>query len=155
MTESHFLSSKEDASMTDLALCGSKDSRSESLATRKASWHRGSCCERTVWLVVSVSWLSRGARSLSEASEAAANARWAPHVLKDRMPRPPSLIGRAIRARSTAWDGAGDAAARILRTELAREVSSLSHMCSKLSDRRDRCRCRRFCCRHCGRTRRA
>ena len=54
MTESHFLPSKEDASMTDLALCGSKDSRSESLVARKASWHR-SRCERTVWLVVSVS----------------------------------------------------------------------------------------------------
>jgi hypothetical protein len=65
MTESHFLPSNEDASMTDLALCRSKDSRSESLAARKASWHR-SRGERTVWLVVWVSWSSRGARSVSE-----------------------------------------------------------------------------------------
>jgi hypothetical protein len=55
-TESHFLPSKEDASMTDSVqlLCGSKDSRSESLVARKASWHR-SPCERTVWLPVSMS----------------------------------------------------------------------------------------------------
>ena len=153
MTESHFLPSKEDASMTDLALCGSRDSRSESLVARKASWHR-SRCERAVWLVVSVSWSSRGARSVSEASEAAANARGA-HVLKDKMPRPPSLIGRAIRASSTAWEGARDAAARILRAEFARDASRRSQRCSKSSDRTDRCRCHRFCCRHCWRTRRA
>ena len=153
MTESHFLPNKDDASMTDLALCGSNDSRSESLAARKASWHR-SRCERTVWLVVSVSWSSRGARSVSEASEAAANARGA-HVLKDKMPRPPSLMGRAIRVSSMAWDGAGDPAARILRTELARDLSSRSQRCFKSSERRERCRCRRFCCRHCRRTSRA
>jgi hypothetical protein len=51
MTESHFLPSTEDASMTDLALCGSKDSRSVSLVVWKASWHRYRC-ERTVWLAV-------------------------------------------------------------------------------------------------------
>jgi hypothetical protein len=94
MTESHFLPSKEDASMTVLALCGSKDSRSESLVARKASWHR-SRCERSVWT----------------------------HVLKDRMPRPPNLTGRAIWASSMAWDDARDAAARILCTELARDAS--------------------------------
>jgi hypothetical protein len=55
--------------MTDLALCGSKDSRSESLVARNASWHR-SRCERTVWWTVSMSWSSRGARRVSEASEA-------------------------------------------------------------------------------------
>jgi hypothetical protein len=108
MTESHFLPSKEDASMTDLALCGSNDSRSESLVARKAAWHR-SRCERTAWLAASMSWSSRGARRESEASEAAANSRGA-HVLKDKMPRPPSLIGRPIRALSTVSDGAEDAA---------------------------------------------
>jgi hypothetical protein len=153
MTESHFLPSKEDASMTDLALCGSKDSRRQSLVARKATWHR-SPCDRTVWLVMSMSWSSSGGSKVSEASEAAANARGA-HVFKDRMPRPPSLAGRAIRALSTAWDGAGNAAARILRTELAREVFSRSHRCSKSSERREQCRCRKFCCRQCRKTKRA
>jgi hypothetical protein len=50
MTESRM----EYASMTDLAPCGSKDSRSESLVARKASWDR-SRCDRTVWLAVSMS----------------------------------------------------------------------------------------------------
>ena len=91
MTESHFLPSREDASMTDLALCGSKDSRSESLVARKASWHR-SRCERTVWLAVSMSWSSRDARRCLKPRRRRQNARGA-HVLKDRMPRPPSLMG--------------------------------------------------------------
>jgi hypothetical protein len=97
--------------MTDLALCGSRDSRSDFLLDRNASWHR-SPCERTDLLVVSMSWSRREARRLSEASDAAVNARGA-HVLKDKMPRPPSLTGREIRALSTARDGAGDAVARI------------------------------------------
>jgi hypothetical protein len=61
MTKSHFLPCLEDTSMTDLVLYGSKDSRSESLNARKASWHR-SRCERTVWLAVSMSRSSRDAR---------------------------------------------------------------------------------------------
>jgi hypothetical protein len=36
------------------------------------------------------------------------------------MPRPPSLTARAISALSTVRDGAGDAAARILRMELCK-----------------------------------
>jgi hypothetical protein len=55
MTDSHFLPSREDTSMTDLALCGSKDSRNESLVDRNAACHR-SRCERTVRVAVSVSW---------------------------------------------------------------------------------------------------
>jgi hypothetical protein len=133
--------------MTDLVRCGSRDSRMDSRVAWKASWHR-SRCERTVWLAVSVSWSRRGARRVCEASEAAANARGA-HVLKDRMPRPPSLTGRVMRALSTARDGAGDAAARIRCTELARVASGRSQRGSKSSERRDRYRCRRFCCRHC------
>lgn len=93
---------------------------------------------------------------VSGASEAAANARGV-HVLKERIPRPPSLTGRAmkVRASSRARDGAGDAAARILITELARELSNHFQRCSKFSERRERCRPRRFCCRHCRRTNRA
>jgi hypothetical protein len=102
MTDSDFLPSREDPSMTDLALCGSTDSRRKSLAARNASWHR-SRCERTVWLALSISWSSKDDRRVSEASEAAANERGA-HVWKDRMPRPLSLTGRVIMAFSTARD---------------------------------------------------
>lgn len=152
-TESHFRPSREDASSNDLALWGSKDSRRD--VARNASWHL-SRCERIVWLAVSMSWSRRGAMRVSEASEAAANARGV-HVLKDRIPRPPSLTGRAmkVRASSRARDGAGDAAARILSKELAGELSSHFQRCSKSSERRESCRCRRFCCRHCRRTNRA
>jgi hypothetical protein len=145
MTESHLRPSSEDASMTVVALCGSRDSKRDSLVARNASWHR-SRCERTVWLVMSMSW----SRHLGGGGKCERGA-----VLKDKMPRPPSLIGRVIRVWSTANDGAGDAAARILPTELARDASRRSHWCIKSSERRERCKCRRFCWRHCRRTSRA
>jgi hypothetical protein len=51
--------------MTDLVLCGSKDSRSDFLVARNAAWHR-SRCGRTVWLAGSMSWSNRGGRRVSE-----------------------------------------------------------------------------------------
>jgi hypothetical protein len=54
MTEIHFLPSREDASMTALAPCGSKDSSMDSLVAWMAGLHRYRCA-RTVWLTVSMS----------------------------------------------------------------------------------------------------
>jgi hypothetical protein len=79
---------------------------------------------------MSMSWSRRG--TLGCLSEAAAKARGA-HALNEKMPKPPSLTGREIRALSTAREGAGAAGKsgrNILRRRacLGREsVDQLAH----------------------------
>jgi hypothetical protein len=53
------------------------------------SFPHPSLCERSGWLATPISWPSKGSRRVSAASDKTENAR-GPHILKDRMLRPPS-----------------------------------------------------------------
>lgn len=76
---------------------------------------------------MSMSWPRSVPKRALEASGTAAYARGA-QVLKERMPTPPSLVGRSIRVSSKVAAGAGNVAALIPRTEVARVSQSFAEV---------------------------
>jgi hypothetical protein len=119
MIDSHLLPGREGATIIYLALCGSREPRRDSLVAWNASWHHCGC-ERIASFAESMSWSRNSAKRASDPSEATAYARGV-QVSKDRMRQLPRWIGAALGASFKGAEGAGDFAAPIRHTEIARE----------------------------------